>query len=323
MFKNKLDIIITVLIFFIISVATPAFAEADKTVAATVNGTEILTHRVTEMANYLRFQFKLQGEEIQKEQFPNIMLQALNMLINQEILYQAALENGYSAKHAEVDKEIELLKKQTGGEENFLGSLKNRNMSLEDQRQEVIHQILWQEFQQKEFESKVSVTIEEAKAYYDSYPGFFSSKPLVSTEHILIKVASDAPEVAVVEALSKMDAVVKKLNAGESFEDLARKYSEGPSAVDGGSLGFIKPGQMDPNYEKVAFSLPVGQVSKVIRTKFGFHILKVIKRQVPVLTPFADVQDDILEHLKTAKTNQLVQDYLTQKKQTIKIEFPK
>ena len=166
-----------------------------------------------------------------------------------------------------------------------------------DLRQELVQQVLWQEFRQKEFESKVSVTADEAKVYYDSYPQFFTSPPLVRTQHIIIKVSPDAPQVRVVEALTKINAVQEKLADGQTFEELARQYSEGPSAADGGSLGFIKPGQMDPVFEKTAFTLPPGKISSVIRTQFGFHIIKVTHRQPGLLTPFIISHERTKTHL--------------------------
>ena len=290
--------------------------------AATVNGKEIPRQRVEEMANYLRFQFLQSGKEIQKEQFAGLMLQALNILINQEILYQAAVEKGYTVNKAEIDVQVEELKRQSGGEQNFLEGLNNRAMTLEDLKQELIQTILWKEFQQKEFESKISVTSREVREYYDTYPEFFSSPPLVRAHHILIKVGPNAPQVEVVEAMAKIDAVQKKLEAGQTFEELARQYSEGPSAPDGGSLGYINPGQMDPNFEKTAFTLTPGKVSNVIRTRFGFHIIKVTDRRPGQLTPFPEVREYIIEHLKTAKTNREVEIYLDQKKQNTAIELP-
>ncbi len=108
---------------------------------------------------------------------------------------------------------------------------------------------------------------------------------------------------------------MKKLNA------LAKEYSTCPSSKQGGDLGFFGKGQMVPSFEKAAFALKPGEISNVVETQFGYHVIKLTEKKPAVTTDFNEVKAKIEEFLKGQKVNEAIQKYLAETKKTAKIEI--
>jgi peptidyl-prolyl cis-trans isomerase D len=132
-------------------------------------------------------------------------------------------------------------------------------------------------FRPEDFEKQVTVPKSDIAEYYDEHPDQFRIEKTVQARHILIKVAKDAPADKVAEARKKIEAILKLARSGKDFASLAKKYSEGPSRDRGGELGaFTKESMVKPFADK-AFSMKPGQISDPVRTRFGWHIIKVEK----------------------------------------------
>src|SRR3984957_19828296 len=131
--------------------------------------------------------------------------------------------------------------------------------------------------------------------------------------HILIKTPLPGPdgkvdEKGVTEAQHRAEDLLKQIKAGANFEELAKKYSEDPgSAKEGGSLGFIQRGRTVPEFEKAAFSLPKGQISDLVKSSYGFHIIRVDDKQEAHMKTLDEVKDEIEPVLKQQKAQQMAQ----------------
>ncbi|HEV2470439.1 MAG TPA: peptidyl-prolyl cis-trans isomerase [Candidatus Sulfotelmatobacter sp.] len=163
-------------------------------------------------------------------------------------------------------------------------------------------------------ENSVQVTPEDLRAYYDQHREEYRVPEQVKVSHILIKTPLPGPdgkvdEKGVAEAQQRAEDILKQLKSGANFEELAKKYSEDPgSAKQGGSLGWIGRGQTVPEFEKAAFSLPVGQISGLVKSSYGFHIIRVEGKQDAHLKPLDEVKDTIEPILKHQKAQQIVQN---------------
>jgi peptidyl-prolyl cis-trans isomerase D len=130
-------------------------------------------------------------------------------------------------------------------------------------------------FRPKEYRDKVEVSEEEIKTYYEVNIDDFVMQKQVRARHILIKVSPDADPQGVEEARKRAEEILARAKKGEDFVSLAKQYSEGPTAEKGGDLGYFPRGRMVKEFEEAAFSLNPGELSTVVRTQFGFHIIKV------------------------------------------------
>ncbi len=159
----------------------------------------------------------------------------------------------------------------------------------------------------------VKVTPEELQAYYDQHRDQYRMPEQAKVSHILIKTPLPGPdgkvdEKGVAEAQRRAEDLLKQLKAGAKFEDLARKYSEDPgSAKEGGSLGWIGKGRTVPEFEKAAFSLPIGQISGLVKSSYGFHIIRVDARQDAHMKTLDEVKAEIEPILKQQNAAQIAQ----------------
>ena len=153
-----------------------------------------------------------------------------------------------------------------------------------------------------------NVTDQDLQAYYDQHRDEYRVPEQVNVSHILIKTPLPAPgakedEKAIADARAKAEGVLKELKAGGDFAKLAEKYSDDPgSAKSGGDLGWIGRGRTVPEFEKAAFSLGKGQTSDLVKSSYGFHIIRVEDKQEAHLKTLAEVKSEIEEKVKQQKT---------------------
>jgi peptidyl-prolyl cis-trans isomerase D len=159
----------------------------------------------------------------------------------------------------------------------------------------------------------VKVTPEDLRAYYDQHREQYRVPEQVKVSHILIKTPLPGPDGkvdarGVAEAQRRAEDLLKQLKSGAKLEDLAKKYSEDPgSGKQGGSLGWIGKGQTVPEFEKVAFSLPKGQISDLVKSSYGFHIIRVDDKQEAHMKTLEEVKAEIEPILKHQKGQQIAQ----------------
>ena len=159
----------------------------------------------------------------------------------------------------------------------------------------------------------LQVSHDELVAYYDQHRDQYRTPEQVKVSHILIKTPLPGPdgkvdEKGVTDAQHRAEDILKQIKAGGNFEELAKKYSEDPgSAKEGGSLGFVQRGRTVPEFEKAAFSLPKGQISDLVKSSYGFHIIRVDDKQEAHMKSLDEVKDQIEPILKQQKAQQLAQ----------------
>lgn len=162
-------------------------------------------------------------------------------------------------------------------------------------------------------EAGVEITPDDLRTYYDQHRDQYRMPEQAKVSHILIKTPLPGPdgkvdEKGVAEAQHRAEDLLKQLKGGAKLEDLAKKYSEDPgSAKQGGSLGWIGKGQTVPEFEKVAFSLPKGQISGLVKSSYGFHIIRVDDKQDAHMKTLDEVKAEIEPVLKHQKGQQIAQ----------------
>jgi peptidyl-prolyl cis-trans isomerase C len=186
--------------------------------------------------------------------------------------------------------------------------------------------LAYQKLFESKFNSEVNVTEEDARQYYMENPQQFEIPEQVRASHILIKPVTSDPNVkpAVVEAAAKTKAeeLLKQIKDGADFAELAKANSSCPSSVRGGDLGFFSRGRMVPAFEEAAFALKVGQVSDVVETNFGFHIIKVTDRKDASTKTFEEVKDNLIAMLTGQRQAKLAEQYIESLKAEANIVYP-
>ncbi len=162
-------------------------------------------------------------------------------------------------------------------------------------------------FRSKDFGDKVNISEEEIKSYYETNIDDFFVQNQVKARHILIRVPADAGPEKIEEARKKAEEILAKAKKGEDFAALAKQYSEGPTAKDGGDLGYFPRGRMIKEFEDAAFSLQPGELSPVVRTQFGFHIIKVEDVKPERVRSLDEVRKSIESTLRDQKARDLAE----------------
>ena len=144
------------------------------------------------------------------------------------------------------------------------------------------------------FKNKINPKEREIRRYYKKNAEKYVTPPEIKARHILIKIVQDAPEKLVLEKQEQIKKLLEKIKAGESFEEIAKKYSEDGTSERGGDLGWFKPGEMVPSFEDAAFALDIGQVSEITRTPFGLHLIKVDEIKDKITKSLEEVRDEII-----------------------------
>ncbi len=155
------------------------------------------------------------------------------------------------------------------------------------------------------------VTGADVQRYYNQHQQQFQVPERVQVRHILIKIPAKADAKTVADAQAKAEDILKQLHGGANFAELAKKYSDDPgSKAQGGELGYIQHGATVPEFDRTAFSLQPGQLSGVIRTQFGFHVLQVEDKQAAHVKPVDEVHDLIQANLMQQAQSDAAQKYV-------------
>jgi peptidyl-prolyl cis-trans isomerase D len=163
-------------------------------------------------------------------------------------------------------------------------------------------------FDPKDYGKQIQITPKELEDYYQNNLEKFTQPKRVKVRHILIKAEAKDTEVSA-KARKKAESIREEAVQGKDFPQLARQYSEDPGTKDqGGDLGYVTRGQLVPEFEQEAFSLKVGEISKVIQTPYGFHILKVEDIQEAKVEPLEKVKDQIATFLRSRMARELAHD---------------
>jgi len=235
----------------------------------------------------------------------------LEKLIEEKLLQKVSFRAGIKVKDEEVEKTIERLKR--GGrmtDAQMEKELISQGFTLEGYRHFLKVQIIKNRI--VEYFIKPSISIDEGKIreYYHRHIRQYQRPPNVRVSHILIRISNPAVPEELEIAKEKMEKVFKRLQEGTNFEEVALQYSEDPSARSGGDLGFFTKGEMIPALEEVVFAMEVGEVSGVIRSSRGLHLLKVTEREEGEPIAYGEIKERVEEDYYRAELERLYAKWL-------------
>ena len=287
---------------------------------ARVNGTTITRRELDRAVKVM-----LAQNQVQQPLAPELMKQAqdvaLEQLTSAELLYQEAAKQQPKDLDKQIADKLAVNRAKFNSDAEFEKALKAVDMTLKDIQDFTRKDIIISSFIEKEFADKVVVTDAAAQKFYDeNLEKYFKKPESARASHILIGVDPKASPEDRKKALEKAQALLKRVRSGENFADLAKSDSTCPSASQGGDLGNFGRGQMVLPFEKAAFALKPGEVSDVVETQFGYHIIKLTEKQEASSEKFENVKAKIVEFLKREKTQKGVLELVAKLKGSAKIE---
>lgn len=275
----------------------PAMAQ-NYGVVATVNGAGITRDRLQSRVDSSLEESGLNyGGITRPQQYKQMQRQALDLLIAEELLWQTAKSNGFVAESDEVDLAFAEVRRDFPSEKALAAQLKRNAHTIESFREDLLRRISIRKWAHQALGATIEISAAEVHEFYVANEVRFVQEEAINARHILIKVPPGADEETTAAALERIEKIRQQALDGADFAELARTYSEGPSAADGGELGFAPRGVFVKPFEDVAFALELGGISGITRTGYGFHIIELIDHREGHILPEQDVAPVIRQQL--------------------------
>jgi foldase protein PrsA len=250
------------------------------------------------------------GEPIKQEEFYSLLTEqygssALDYLISNKIIELESEKKDVTVSNEEKEDELKSLMESYGGEEAFQQAISQSGTSIESIEDEMEIYLL----SKKLLEPMIDITDEEIKTYFDENKDFFNESEQVQASHILVEDEATANEVK------------SKLDAGADFAELAKEYStDTANSATGGDLGYFSKGEMATEFEDVAFTLEINEISSPVKTDYGYHIIKVVDKKEAKEAVLEDHKAGIKETLFEEKFQTEYSSWVAEKKEEYEIK---
>ncbi len=307
------------------AVASKAVADSEKTeVAVTVNGAAITEADIDA-------RIKPQIDRWGSQMAPNYLnqmkkrlkKQALEGMIIEKILSEKVKQAGINVTNKDVDDKLKEIAAQQGSTvEKIKGMMQAQGQDFNQVKEQIKKGLRYEMFMKTQWAGKIDVNEAEAKEYYEQNKKQSETPEQVKASHILIKTDRSASDEDKQKARAKAEDLLKQVKDGGDFAALAKEHSDCPSSSKGGDLGLFKRGQMVKAFEDAAFALEPGQVSDVVETQFGYHIIKVTEKTQAGSTPFEEAKEKITQMLTQKKQTEFYKGYVEKLKAEADIVYP-
>jgi peptidyl-prolyl cis-trans isomerase C len=299
-------------------------AQEPGAMVASVNGSVITMGDVDQEMKGLMAQF---GGRVPEEQLqaivPKLREQAVENLITKSLILQEADKQNIQPTEQEIAAELETVSSQFPSQEVFKEQLAAMGISPEQLQQDLVNHLKIRAVFNNATASVQPVTEEEINSFYAEKSDTFKVAEQVRASHILFKIEPDASEETKALKHKEITAIRERIVNGENFEELAKEYSDCPSKERGGDLGLFERGRMLKEFEDAAFTLELGEISQVVESQFGYHVIKVTEHNEPRALALEDVREDIAKSLKSTKEEEAFESFLQNLRQSAQLEYAK
>ena len=262
---------------------------------------------------YTQYKSTYSDEELLKK-IDEAKKNILYKLIEDKLILQEAHKIGMPATDEEVAERLEQIKSQFSSSQEFKSALASQGLTVVDLKEKYREQIMIKKMVNREVRSRVSVTPIEIALFYEKNKDDFNLPAQVKVMTIVIR-KSEADLESNTDSLKKIRMIELKMAEGEDFTKLAREYSQDPSAVDGGDMGYIGKGQMMKKIDEVIFSLQPGEISETIETPVGYHVFKIVEVKEAGAESFDEARMQIENYLFQEKAKERFDEWMTNLKE--------
>ncbi|MCX5677773.1 MAG: peptidylprolyl isomerase [Candidatus Omnitrophica bacterium] len=315
---KKIRLLFLALVFMASASAVLYAAVVDKIVVVINN--EVITQgeidRILAPA-YEQYKSMLPEDQLIKK-LDDARQAVMAQLIEEKLILSEAKKQNIEVDEKDVDAKVQESKKRFPSNELFEEALAAQHLTLKDLRAKFKEQLMTKKLIDQKVGSKVFITPNEVIEYYGKHAEEFSKPEALRLSNILIKPKENVKIEKTVELVAEIG---KRLKGGSDFAELAKIYSEGPGAKEGGAMGYVRRGDLLPEIEKVVFSMKEGEISDVIRTKVGFHFIKVDEKKAPESVSMADARQSIEQTLWMSKMREKSKGWIEELRKHAYIAF--
>ncbi|MBI9084228.1 MAG: peptidylprolyl isomerase [Desulfobacterales bacterium] len=288
---------------------------------ALVNGTSITQAQLDEAVTRLQRQRVAQVVTEAGDSSESLWEEALEALIGRRLLALKARASGIAVDDREVDAYIEQVRSEYDGEAEYQQAIEGMQLTEADIRERFKSDAAVRKLIEEKVGARVTVTEAEVADFYRAHMDYFVKPGQVRAAHILIRVPANASAEQKKRAWQRIEALRNRLLRGDDFAMLAIEYSEGPSSVRGGDLGYFVRGQVEKPLADAAFSLRVGEISDIVETRLGVHLVRVMDHKPPSAILLESVRDQLGRRLRQEKINREVEIYINGLKSLAQIKI--
>ncbi len=300
--------------------------EQERPAAAIVNGENICISDLSRELREVMVSNPALGIEENSVALQKMQQEILSYLIDRELIVQEGKKLGLDVQSEKVDAELKGIKEKFPSQYAFEQALAQQGLTEKRLYVLIKHELTVREVRAVKIKPTAKpVTDADVAEFYEANKERFAEPEKVSASHILIKVDADASDQERVSAKSKIQDILKEARDGSDFAELAKKHSQCPSASQGGELGYFERGKMVEPFGKTAFSLQPGEISDIVETQFGYHIILLKDKKPGKQLKLEDVSDQIRQFLYDQEMDIALEKWLEpiRKKASIKILFQK
>jgi peptidyl-prolyl cis-trans isomerase C len=267
----------------------------------TVNGQPIPPEAIEfELGRLVKFYCQHMPEEQVRAQLPALRERAVEQAIGARLLFDEAARLKIAVPDAEVDERLEQMKKEVGGAKKFEALLQQQKLTEAALRDQLRAGRRVDKLVEQVVAAVPEPTEAEMRAHFADHQSEYVRPERAQAQHILVKPAG-ADEAARAAAKAKLEAVRERVQAGKPFADEAAAHSDCPSGREaGGSLGWFGRGMMVPAFDEAVFGMPVGELSGIVETQFGYHIIRKTGHEEETTTSFEDARESVRDFLRHA-----------------------
>lgn len=309
----------------LLSFAAVPFAGAAQPatkVVATVNGAKLTEAELNQEINTIMPMNQPFHGKTSEEKMEKIKADAMKNLVDSELRAQDAVAKGIKIPSTEYDAEYNKMVAKFKTKKDLKTAYKNAGFTDKGFKRLIERRVLAEKVRLAEVDGAVSITPEKVKNHYTANVSRYSKPEEFRASHIMIKVD---PSLTIEEKSAlktKTEDLLKRIKAGEKFEEIAINESDDGSKIKGGDLGYFHAGQTQPEFDAALFKLKVGETSDVVETLYGFHIIRLTERRAPRQIPFDEIQDRIKKDLVDAEKKQLLENWVAKLYKNAKISYP-
>lgn len=292
-------------------------------VAALVNGEKIMMVELNKAVDFAIRRSQMAPSNRPLPERSVLQKKTLDDLIGQKLLIQDATKRKIVVDAREVEAELAKVKANfPQSEDVFNKMLNNAGFTIVTLRTDIRNQLTVRKVVDRDFSPKVKITDEAVADFYGKNTSRFAWPEQTHARHILIMLKPEATDDEKKAAESKAGDLLARVQKGEDFAALAKGNSDDPGSKEqGGDLGFFPKGMMVPQFEEVAFTLKPGEVSKVISTPYGYHIIKCEEKRDAGTAPLDQVKDDIKSFLTNQEIGRMLDDHVAKLRKTAKVKI--
>ena len=292
-------------------------------VVAIVNEEVITLSEVDRMIiPFLKEAVRAEDRLERKEQLNRIRRQALDTLIEEKLMDYEIKKAGIKVTPREVEAIVDDIKKQNKAtQEDLERALVIEGITFEQYKTQIEKRILRTKLVQWSVKVEPKASEKQLRDFYEQNAERYKTPETFRPAHILFGIPKEAPPEKVQETRKKCQEVLDRIRKGEDFGEMALLYSQDPSAKDRGDLGYFKKGELLPTFEKELNRLRVGEVGGIIRTEFGFHLIKLLDRRGGTPMPFEEAKARVERECFQSEMDRAVRRFITSLKEKSVIDI--